>query len=185
MIVALGDLTLNILVKPQLSHQRRTPGPGSVTMTGGGSAANFAVWASRLGQNVRFIGKVGTDPAAELLEVDLLKEGVLPELVAENGSTSTLVQLVDNAGQQTLMPDPGVAGRLRPEDVRAEWLADATWLHLPATSLYQLPVATAAAKAVRLARQAQARVSIDLASAAALRKYGPGKFAVLLKTIRP
>ncbi len=51
-------------------------------MTGGGSAANFAVWVSRLGENARFIGKVGTDSAAELLEIDLLKEGVLPELIS-------------------------------------------------------------------------------------------------------
>ncbi|MGH2365627.1 MAG: carbohydrate kinase family protein [Chloroflexota bacterium] len=184
MIVALGELALFILVKPS-PRPHREPGPGSVTMSGGGSAANFAVWVSRLGQNTRFIGKVGTDSAAELLEIDLLKEGVLPELVRAAGSTATLTRIMGNAGEHALYPDRGVAPKLTPDEVAPEWLADATWLHLPATALYELPIAGAAAKAVRLARKAGARVSIDLASAAGLHAYGLAKFSLLLKTIRP
>lgn len=185
MIVTLGDLTLDILVKPD----HKAPGqpadsPGSVTMTSGGAAAHFAVWVSRLGGNCRFIGKLGMDPAAELLLWDLLKEGVLPETPSQKGSTATLVHMVKK-GESSFMPDRGVAVDLRPDEVQGDWLADAQWLHLPAPALWAQPIASATAKAVRLARKAGAPVSLDLESAAGLREYGVGKFTALLKTIRP
>ncbi|HLG71124.1 MAG TPA: PfkB family carbohydrate kinase [Chloroflexota bacterium] len=186
MIVTLGDLTLDILVKPD----KHIPGkpvnsPGSVTMTSGGTAANFAVWVARLGAGARFIGKVGNDPAATLLVWDLLKEGVLPETIAEKGSTPTLTHVVREGGQVELIPDRGVAVRLRPHEVDASWLSDAQWLHIPAPSLLALPIGTAAARAVKLAREAKARVSIDLNSADDIRNYGVGKFSVVLKSIKP
>ena len=186
MIVTLGDLTLDILVKPDRHAPGRPPNsPGSVTMTSGGHAANFAVWISRLGGNARFIGKVGGDPAAELLVYDLLKEGVLPETIRVPGSTATLTHIVKAAGGAELIPDRGVAVQLKPEEVLDAWLADAEWLHLPAPSLWALPIATAAARAVRMARDAGARLSIDLGSAEGLKSYGVAKFSVLLKTLRP
>src|SRR5262249_25686978 len=99
-IVTLGDLTLDILVKPDKGAPNKPlNSPGSVTMTRGGRAANFAVWAARLGAGVRFIGKVGNDPAATLLVWDLLKEGVLPETIAARGSTATLAHVIRVGGQ--------------------------------------------------------------------------------------
>lgn len=186
MIVTLGDLTLDILVKPD----KNVPGkpvnsPGSVTMTSGGTSANFAVWAARMGAGVRFIGKVGNDPAATLLVWDLLKEGVLPETIAVRGSTATLAHVVRDTGHVELMPDRGVAVHLKPHEIDASWLADAQWLHLPASSLLALPIGTAAARAVRLAREAKAGISIDLCSAPDIKNYGLAKFSVILKSIRP
>ena len=75
--------------------------------------------------------------------------------------------------------------KLKPEEIQASWLADTQWLHLPALSLTALPIGTAAARAVRLARDKKAKVSVDLCSAAAIRDYGVAKFSVLLKTVRP
>jgi ribokinase len=185
-IVTLGDLTLDLLIKPDKHSPGKPPNsPGSVTMTSGGPAANFAVWAARLGAAARFIGKVGNDAAAKLLVWDLLKEGVLPETVTEEGSTATLTYVVRQWGQVELMPDRGVAIKLRPEEVDSSWLSDAQWLHLPSPSLLALPIGTAAARAVRLARDAKAAVSIDLHSADDIKKYGVGKFTHLLKSIRP
>ncbi len=185
MIVTLGELTLDILVKPDKAGAAVHPNsPGSVTMTGGGPAPNFAVWVARLGGGVRFIGKVGDDAAATLLVWDLLKEGVLPETVHAKGSTATLTHVM-REGRTELIPDRGVAVKLRPEELDESWLSDARWLHLPAPSLLALPIGTAAARAVRLARQAKAKLSIDLCSAAAIKDYGPGKVTVLLRTLRP
>ena len=184
MIVTLGDLTLDILVKPDKARSAHPNSPGSVTMTSGGPAPNFAVWIARLGGGTRFIGKVGDDAAATLLEWDLLKEGVLPETIHTKGSTATLTHVV-REGRTELIPDRGVAIKLRPDEVQESWLSDARWLHLPAPSLLALPIGTASAKAVRVARQAKAKLSIDLCSASAIKAYGPGKVAVLLRTLRP
>ncbi len=183
MIVTLGDLTLDILVKQRPGLPEGSP--GSVTMNSGGSAAHFAVWVSRLGGEARFIGKVGSDPAANLLLYDLLKEGVLPDTVTGHGSTATVTHVQREHGGIHLIPDRGVAVKLRPDEVQPAWLADARWLHLPSPSLLALPIGTAAAKAVRLAREVKAKVSIDLSPAKGLREYGVGKLSVLLKSLRP
>lgn len=187
MFVSLGDLTLDILVKPD----KRAPGsppdsPGSVTMTSGGHAANFAVWISRLGADARFIGKVGNDPAAALLEWDLLKEGVLPEIIHAPGSTATLVTTARASGHvDQQLPDRGVAVALKPDEIEDRWLLDARWLHLPATAFMALPLASAAGRAVRLARDAGAKISVDLCSVREVKAYGAAKLAMLLKTILP
>ncbi|MHB8618059.1 MAG: carbohydrate kinase family protein [Chloroflexota bacterium] len=185
-IVTLGDLALDILVQPdRAGGPRRTDSPGSVKMTGGGWAANFAVWVSRLGHNSRAIGKVGTDPAADLLVLDLLKEGVLAEAVTEAGSTATFVHMVQRHGEPVIMPDRGVAPRLKPEELQARWFSGARWLHLPGSVFFEMPIATAAGRAVRMAREAGAKVSVNLAGAAGLKRYGVGRFSVLLKTLAP
>ncbi len=183
MIVSLGDLTLDILVKPDKNMPSKPA--GSVTMTSGGTAANFAVWVARLGAGSAFIGKVGNDPAATLLVWDLLKEGVLPETVTAKGSTATLAHVVREDGALQLIPDRGVAVHLKPDEIDPSWLSDAQWLHMPAASLLALPIGTAAARAVKLAREAKAGVSIDLTSASEIRNYGLAKFSVILKSIRP
>lgn len=180
MFVTLGDLTLEIRVKPG-----QHAAPQSLTMTSGGPAANWAVWVARLGAEAMFIGKVGTDQAAGLLVRDLLEEGVVPDIMREDGATATLTHVMKPLGRAEVIPDRGVAVRLRPDEVAPSSLAQAEWLHLPAASLWATPIATAAAKAVRLAKEAGATVSIDLSSASGLKAYGVSKFSMLLKTIKP
>jgi ribokinase len=178
--VTLGDLTLEIRVKPG-----RHAAPQSLMMTSGGAAANWAVWVARLGAEALFIGKVGTDEAARLLVTDLLEEGVVPDIMRGDGPTATLTQVLKPLGRAEFIADRGVAVELTAGEVAESSLAQAEWLHLPATALWASPIASAAAKAVRLARSAGAAVSIDLCSASGLKAYGTGKFTLLLKTIKP
>ncbi|HLY68070.1 MAG TPA: carbohydrate kinase family protein, partial [Chloroflexota bacterium] len=182
MFVTLGDLILEILVKP---GRQTAASPSSVTMVSGGPAANWAVWVARLGAEAMFIGKVGTDQAAQLLVLDLLEEGVVPDISREQGATATLTHVLKPLGRAELIPDRGVAIKLTPEDVTESSIAGAEWLHLPASSLWASPIAAAAARAVRLARQAGAKISVNLSSSSGLKAYGVPKFSAVLKTIRP
>ena len=179
MFTTLGDLTLEIRVKPG-----QHAAPQSLTMTSGGPAANWAVWVARLGAEAMFIGKAGADEAARLLITDLLEEGVIPDITREAGATATLTHVLKPLNRAEVIADRGVAVKLKPDEVAESSLTDVEWLHLPAASLWASPIATAAAKAVRLARAAGAPVSIDLCSAAGLKAYGVGKFSVLLRSIK-
>ena len=80
-----------------------------------------------------------------------------------------------------MLTDRGVGPELRASELRSEWFAGCTRLHLPAYSLLREPVQGAAlAAADRLPR-----LSVDLSSTAALRDYGVDRFRGLLARLRP
>jgi sugar/nucleoside kinase (ribokinase family) len=83
-----------------------------------------------------------------------------------------------------MYPDRGVAVALVPEELRPEWL-DCDHLHVSGYALLARPVATAAARAVELARTAGARLSIDLSSWSAIRDAGPRGFRSLVESLEP
>ena len=67
----------------------------------GGSAVNAAMQAQRLGVEVGFIGKTGTDAGAIDVRVLLDKEKILPDLMCEdeNNATSMAINLVAGNGE--------------------------------------------------------------------------------------
>ena len=70
-------------------------------------------------------------------------------------------------------------------DLRTAWFTAAGALHMPAYSLLTEPLGLAAAEAVRLARDAGARVSLDLASVAPLLAGGRRTARGLLERVAP
>ena len=90
----------------------------------GGSAANVAARAAALGNRSRFLGQVGTDAIGTALLAELADDGVDISVVRRNGSTGTIVALVDHLGERSMLtdrracvdlsePDPYVARRRR------------------------------------------------------------------------
>jgi sugar/nucleoside kinase (ribokinase family) len=80
--------------------------------------------------------------------------------------------LVDEAGERSFVADRGAADLLAAADLRSSWFAGASILHLPAYSLLGSPLGDAARRAIELAREADAAVSVDLASAVPLLAAG-------------
>src|SRR5688572_13609772 len=62
LLVALGDLMLDVVVAPTRAIERGTDVPGSVTFRRGGSAANVCAAFVRAGGRARLVTCVGTDP---------------------------------------------------------------------------------------------------------------------------
>ena len=81
--------------------------------------------------------------------------------------------------------DRGVATELRAEDLTAAWFSGCDRLHLSGYSLLRSPIDGAARRAVREARAAGARVSVDLSSWSAIRDFGPAAFQECLAVIAP
>ncbi len=67
----------------------------------GGSAVNCAMQMARLGLEVAFVGKTGTDAGGSEVRALLANEQILPELVGSdpNQTTSMAINLVDKTGK--------------------------------------------------------------------------------------
>jgi sugar/nucleoside kinase (ribokinase family) len=184
-VCSLGDLVLDVIVRLQRPLARGADAPSRITTGPGGQAANVAAWVSALGGEGRWLGKRGADPAGRLAGDGLAALGVdLRGPVAPEGS-GVLVSLVEPGGERSMCPDRGVATTLSPDDVLAEHLAGCDWLQLSGYALFVEPVASAAARAVTVAREAGARVGVDLASWSDIRVFGPPRFREVVRRLEP
>jgi ribokinase len=183
-IATLGDLMLDVIVRLE-EPLARGDDVRALTRTGaGGQAANVAAWAASLGASARCIAKRGDDAAGELVARELGGHGV--ELVGPvaAGSTGVVVSVVGADGDRSMASDRGVAPSLEPEELDAAWL-ECDVLHLSGYALLREPISHAALLAVRLARDRDARVSVDVAAWTEIRAFGPVRFRELLDSIAP
>jgi sugar/nucleoside kinase (ribokinase family) len=162
LLVTLGDVLLDVIVRP---GEPLTAGADTtaVTHTGaGGQAANVAAWAAALGADARCIGKRGHDVAGRLVTAELEERGV--ELVGPvGGRTGVVVSLVGPDGERTMVSDRGVAPELAPAELDPEWFA-CDCLHISGYALLAAPIDAAALRAAELARTNGARIGVDLSA---------------------
>lgn len=97
----------------------------------GGSAANFAVFCTRFGEESGFIGKVGKDGLGDSLIVDLKKENVNTQNVARSDTpTGTVFIAVRTDGQRMMYAHSGAANELNEADIDINSLNKFDHLHL-------------------------------------------------------
>ena len=182
-IATFGDVLLDVIVRLE---EPLAPGGDvrAATRAGaGGQAANVAAWATELGAEARCIAKRGDDVASWLVARELAAHGVelLGPVVA--GSTGCVVSVVET-GDRALASDRGVATTFAPDEIEAAWFA-CDVLHISGYALVREPICGAALLAARLAREAGARISVDVAAWTEIRRFGPVRFRELLDELAP
>src|SRR5579859_1792596 len=117
MIVSIGDLVLDISIVPEGSLQPDDDCPATITVGGGGQAANFCAWAASLGERARLVTRVGRDESGRRLVAEIEAGGV--EVMAVTGSepTGAIAVLVGPAGERTFATNRGASVGLRPEEL--------------------------------------------------------------------
>ena len=75
-VAALGDLLLDVVVRLDTALNFGADATASTRTGAGGQAANVAAWAASLGAEARFVGKRGSDAAAELAAREVSSRGV-------------------------------------------------------------------------------------------------------------
>ena len=171
-VTTLGDLMLDVVVIPDRPLERGTDVPGRVALRQGGSAANTARWLARLGTRSTLVTAVGRDPAGRALVESLSRDGVTVRATrVASRPTGRIGVIVMFGGERSFVADRGAANELRPADLRSGWFTGEL-LHLPAYSLIGTPLGEAGRRAIELARENGALVSLDLASAAPLLAKG-------------
>jgi sugar/nucleoside kinase (ribokinase family) len=185
LLVCLGDLMLDVVVLMAEPAGPDSEATARTALGAGGQAANVAAWGAELGADARFVGKRGTDGAAELAARDFTSRGVELLGPVEEGRCGIVVSLVSPDGRRTMLSDRGVAPLLRAEELDVRWFGGCDWLHLSGYSLLRRPIEEAAAKATGAVQAQGGRVSIDLATAAGISTYGPERLLSRLELLAP
>lgn len=181
MLGIVGDLVEDVIVWLGEPIRHGTDTEVEIFHTRGGSAANVAAFATRLGPT-RFIGCVGEDALGESLVKGLAGDGI-DVRVQRRGTTGTIVILIDQDGERTMLPYRGAATLL--QDVPDEWLDGLELLHVPGYTFNGDPVGQAVTELIRRARQRGILVSVDASSTGMLEHYGVDRFLALMAELAP
>ncbi len=178
MLVVIGDLIADIVVigVGELAHG--TDNPVTITQTRGGSAANVASAAAPLGP-VRFIGSIGSDAAGAALANELAAADI-DVRVQRHGHTGSIVVLVADDGERTMLTDRGAAAEL--SEIDQTWLEGATWVHVP---LYGCTDEPSRAAVMASCTAAPAPVSLDLSSVATMTALGAVSLQRIVDELSP
>ncbi len=164
-IVVIGSSNTDLVIRAD-----HIPAPGETVLGGsfltaaGGKGANQAVAAARLGADVSFVGRVGTDAFGEAALQGLEREGIDVSRVVRDDDAPSGVALivVGSDGENAIAVAPGANGRLCPEDL------DGIDGHIQAADvvLLQLEIPLEAVKrALEIARAAATPVILNPAPA--------------------
>lgn len=181
-VLALGDLLLDLVVRYDPRSGEADTGPEAAQIWPGGSAANFAVQAARLGADVRFVGRVGRDWAGDMLVRSLQRDGVTASVVAsEKEATGRVLVMVDPEGHRRMWSYPGASAAISGEDLDPEWFVGLDTFHLTGYSLLREGPSAAALDALRLAKEGGcAFCTFDPNPPHLIQDFGSGRFRDLV-----
>ena len=172
-VVVLGDLVLDLVIKPEAPLERGTDVPGRVAFVQGGSAATTARWLGRLGARATLVTAVGRDATGRALVDAVRGDRVTVRVTRVAGArTARIGVIVSGDGERSFVPDRGAADSLEPAHLKPDWFAGLRALHLPMYSLLGHPLGAAGRRAIELARGNGAIVSLDLSSIGPLMAAG-------------
>ncbi len=183
-VVVVGDLVLDAVIVPIRTLETATDVPGRVVLRQGGSAATTARWLARLGVRTTLVCAIGRDSVGRALVAAVESDGVRVRATRVAGRTGRIGVVVTPGGERSFVADRAAADGLAPSDLQASTFR-ADLLHLPAYSLLGEPLAQAGARAIELAREAGALVSLDLASARPLLSRGRRAAVKLVENAAP
>ena len=113
-ICVLGSINIDLVTKtPRFAQPGETLEGEAFQTFPGGKGANQAVAAGRLGADVTFLGKVGSDAFAAVALEALAGAGVKTEHIEnEDTSTGTATIVVNAQGENSIIIVPGANGRV-------------------------------------------------------------------------
>ncbi|MEU4241449.1 PfkB family carbohydrate kinase [Actinoplanes sp. NPDC026619] len=177
MIVVVGDLVTDVLVEHSGPIQIGSDTNASITVRGGGQAANTAAWLARAGQAVTLVAAVGDDPAGRDRVAELVAAGVRCAVRAHAGAPTGSVVVLAGPEERTMITDRGASLLLDPAAVvDAIEASQARHLHLSGYPLLHEGSRAAGLAALTAASERGITTSVDAASAAPLRSVGASAF---------
>lgn len=130
-------------------------------MATGGSASNTINGLTKLGVTAGFVGKVGKDDVGTFFTNDSISNGVTPHLLISETPSGRCTVLVSPDGERTLCTFLGASCELDAEDLTLDMFQNYDIFHIEG---YLVQNHELIRTAVRLAKEAGLKVSIDLAS---------------------
>lgn len=156
---------------------------GHVDLLPGGSAANVAVWARRLGADVTLVGLIGDDRYGDLMRAHLDREGVADFVrVVSGGETMRIGVVVRPDAEHAFVTDHSHPLRLSDDDLPASLLDRADAVFLNGYAVYMAGSASFASALLAEARRRGVLVTFDPSSFSLIQNYGASR---LLDEIGP
>ena len=183
MLAALGDMVEDIVVHLGGPINEASDTLSQIVRRRGGSAANVIETAAVLGHRARFLGQVGTDAIGAALIDELGASGADVSCIRRGGRSGTIIVLVDEHGERTMLTDRAACLNLDAPD--RTWLDDVSTLHVPFYSFTHQPLAGTATTLIGWAHELGVRVSIDVSSVAVIDEIGPARVIEMLEQMRP
>ncbi len=183
-VVVVGDVMWDVVVQPHAPVAENSDTPAAIRVTRGGAAANLAVAlreALARPADVVYVCSRGADAMGERFEQELQRHNVVPLLRICSDATGTLVSMVDERGERTMLTDRGANDALRADDVLEALTDDLVHLHLSGYTVLSGDNAPWIAGVIDHAHERGATVSVDVCSWQPLQAFGP---ALFLSTIR-
>lgn len=134
------------------------------TRNAGGAPANVAIAISKLGGNVRFIGKIGDDPFGQYIESVFAQHAVEAALLLTKEAKTgvTFISLREDGERDFVFcNEPSADLLLSRTELREEWLADAAFCHFGSRSLMRDGCRMATLYTARRVRETGGVVSFD------------------------
>ena len=117
-ILCIGDAALDVIVQIKDEIHYGSDSASTISMHGGGAAANTAMWLAELGHSVFFSCRMGDDAAGRSIaaEFDTWNIDYRKNFIAHE-NTGVVVVLVDKSGERTMFPDSGATSGLSENDL--------------------------------------------------------------------
>lgn len=125
-LLVLGSLNLDLVLRmPRMPEAGETLASADSATFCGGKGGNQAVACARMGAAVTMLGRVGNDPAGNMLRDALADEGIVVEgvLAMEDVASGTAVIVLTPDGQNRILLAAGANGEFRGADVAAHGAA--------------------------------------------------------------
>lgn len=162
-LVIYGDIAIDVTIEAD-----HTPLLGQdaadtrIALLPGGSAANCAATAARLGAPVEFVGVTGSDFLARILVEDMQKHQVgIQHLKQTSGPTAIVAVIVHAGGERTFYSFRGAATTIRYGPIADGLIQRGDCLHLSGYSFQDERSRETAMELIAAARRVGAWVSLD------------------------
>ncbi|HVB19473.1 MAG TPA: PfkB family carbohydrate kinase [Acidimicrobiales bacterium] len=174
-VLVLGDVMLDVVVRPHGSIAPTSDTASEIRVVRGGSSATLAVALARRGHEVTFVGACGDDLAADLVERSLEDAGVTARLQRVDASTGVVVALISEEGERAMMSDRG-ANRFLEREFVVDAFESSEHLHVSGYVILDGETRNVGATALAEARARAMSTSVDVCSVAPLRVLGSSRF---------
>lgn len=170
MILAIGDLMLDVLLLPELTAPEQGSG---IIVRGGGSAANTAAWIADGGGDATLVACIGTDMLGDMLATELHAAGVSSRVRRVNDhTTGAVVVEITPDGERIMRSSRGANQTLAPGDVLGCGGLEPDWIHLTGYALLGHAGLGLLRAASQLARETRAHLSFDPSSVGVIDAFG-------------
>jgi sugar/nucleoside kinase (ribokinase family) len=172
MVLVIGDVIDDILARPKAPIRPNTDVESEISISAGGSAANFASWLASLGTQVNFVGRVARSDV-EKHSQNLKSFGVTPHLQADDASPTGSIVVLVQGEDRTFLTDRGANKNLDVSKIPDALFDDL--LYISGYSLLSLKP-EAVSTLIERAHNRGAKVACDPGSAGFIEDFGVKRF---------